>query len=201
MLCKQIKKESQIKKLNKYLNKYDICKIDNLFLILNQLKMNSLEYKCKELSMTNCNIDLLCHFDFTKLCKLVKLDLSNNNLKHIPLNLHHCLNLEVLNLRNNEINFIHKDIVKIQSLKYLDLSNNNLNSFNIELIPIHIEYFDISNNHFYNINIIIDKDIYKHMKKIFLDNCNKINQFIIYKKEKQIEFSINKTFVNDLIVL
>lgn len=198
MLIKIIKKESQIKKLNKYLQKYDICKIDNLFLILNQLKINLLDYQCKELNMTNCNIDLLCHFDFTKLSKLVRLDLSNNNLKHIPLNLHYCENLKELILKNNKIDFIHNDIAKIKSLKYLDLNNNDIKSFNMISIPINIQYLDLSNNHFYNIDILIDKNIYLYLEKIFLDNCKNINQLIINKK---VEYSINKTFVKNLIVL
>jgi Leucine-rich repeat (LRR) protein len=199
MLIKIIKKESQIKKLNKYLKKFDVCKIDNLFLILNQLKMNSVDYHCKELSMTNCNIDLLYHFDFTKLSKLVKLDLSNNNLKHIPLNLHLCVNLKEIILKNNRIDFIHKDIVKINSLKYLDLSNNDLKSFHIESIPINIQYLDLSNNHFYNINLFIDKNIFKFLEKIILDNCRSINLLMIDRKETNIEISTNKTFVKNYI--
>jgi len=198
MLVKQIKKETQIKKLNKYLQKYDVCKIDNLFLILNQLKMNSLDYNCKELCMTNCNIDFLYHFNFKILNKLVKLDLSNNNLKHIPLNLHFCNHLQQIILKNNQINFINNDIHKIKSLKYLDLSNNSINSFNISSIPIYIQYLDLSNNHFYYIDIIIDKNIYLYFEKILLDNCYNINQLII---NKNIKYSIDKTFVKNLIVL
>jgi len=189
------------KKINKYIQKYDIIKIQNSFLLLNQLQFNSVN-KVKELSINHCNLDILYHIDFSNLQKLEKLDLSFNNLKHIPLKLHLIPNLHTIILHHNDISLIPNHISKINTLKYIDLSFNEIHTFNINSIPIYIEYINLSNNHFYHIELTIDKNIFNDINQFIINNCNIFkNITIINPQKKPIIIESGNTQINELIVL
>ena len=66
------------------------------------------------------------HTGIGRLRALQSLNLSNNQLKNLPVQLFECHNLLNLHLESNQLKFIPKEIVKLKNLSELTLSNNQL---------------------------------------------------------------------------
>jgi hypothetical protein len=111
--------------------------------------------------------DSVCSFEYGK---LMRLDLSNRGLQHVPIHLirfprlrqlylndnqlsdtfnfppdyFHCL--EKLDLKNNNFIKISNNISALDWLQFLDLSNNKLSTLPTSITRLRLYTFDISNN-------------------------------------------------------
>lgn len=101
-----------------------------------------------------------------------KLDLSNSNLKNIPIEVFKLKNLRSLDLSNNLIKEIPKEISDLKMLEVLDISNNKISNFFAKLCELNkLRILNLNNNQITS----VPKQIFKlqRLRKIFLAN-NKI---------------------------
>ena len=110
-------------------------------------------------------------FDFSEAKHLVRLDLENNGLRHIPNSIYELSNLESLVMSNNLLEEVSHEIGKLTKLKVLSLYENRLAILPDELIQcVQLEYIYLDYNR--SLNAIPQKiGKLKHLKDLTLSYC------------------------------
>jgi len=121
-----------------------------------------------------------------------KLDLSNSNLKSIPVEIFKLKNLRSLNLSNNLIKDIPKEICDLKSLEVLDISNNKISNFFAKLCELKkLHTLNLNSNQITS----VPKQILnlQQLRKIFLaDNKIRTLPEEFSKLNNLLELSISK---------
>ncbi len=178
-----------------------------------QIPQNIHELKhLNKLSLINCSLKIIPSY-ISKL-KLVRLELSNNLIKHIPSEIYNMTTLKSLQLDNNKILVINDKINKLVNLRSLSIQHNNLlylskNIYSMNLFELYVDYVD---NDIVNMKNITGyrafkstvKYIIKNNIMVVLDDCLEIinlfnSQIKIIKFlncDSQINFGIFPIVIN-----
>ncbi|XP_077055001.1 volume-regulated anion channel subunit LRRC8C [Siphateles boraxobius] len=174
-----------------HLQRLCICNDGTKLVMLNNLKKM---VNLIELELVHCDLERIPHAIFS-LSNLQMLDLKENNLRSIEeiLSFQHLRKLTSLKLWHNGITFIPEHIKKLGSLERLYLSHNK-----IEILPSHLflcnklRYLDLSNN---DIRFIPPEIGVLQSLQYFSVSCNKIesipDELFFCKKLKTLKLGRN----------
>ncbi|XP_056607052.1 volume-regulated anion channel subunit LRRC8C [Triplophysa dalaica] len=174
-----------------HLQRLCICNDGTKLVMLNNLKKM---VHLTELELVHCDLERIPHAIFS-LSNLQMLDLKENNIRSIEeiLSFQHLRKLTCLKLWHNSIAFIPEHIKKLGSLERLYLSHNK-----IEILPSHLflcnklRYLDVSNN---DIRFIPPEIGVLQSLQYFSVTCNKIenipDELFFCKKLKTLKLGRN----------
>ncbi|KAG1940810.1 volume-regulated anion channel subunit LRRC8C [Pimephales promelas] len=174
-----------------HLQRLCICNDGTKLVMLNNLKKM---VNLIELELVHCDLERIPHAIFS-LSNLQMLDLKENNLRSIEeiLSFQHLRKLTSLKLWHNGITFIPEHIKKLGSLERLYLSHNK-----IEILPSHLflcnklRFLDLSNN---DIRFIPPEIGVLQSLQYFSVSCNKIenipDELFFCKKLKTLKLGRN----------
>ncbi|KAI7808139.1 volume-regulated anion channel subunit LRRC8C [Triplophysa rosa] len=174
-----------------HLQRLCICNDGTKLVMLNNLKKM---VHLTELELLHCDLERIPHAIFS-LSNLQMLDLKENNIRSIEeiVSFQHLRKLTCLKLWHNSIAFIPEHIKKLGSLERLYLSHNK-----IEILPSHLflcnklRYLDVSNN---DIRFIPPEIGVLQSLQYFSVTCNKIenipDELFFCKKLKTLKLGRN----------
>ncbi|KAF4112165.1 hypothetical protein G5714_006960 [Onychostoma macrolepis] len=174
-----------------HLQRLCICNDGTKLVMLNNLKKM---VNLTELELVHCDLERIPHAIFS-LSNLQMLDLKENNLRTIEeiVSFQHLRKLTCLKLWHNSIAFIPEHIKKLGSLERLYFSHNK-----IEILPSHLflcnklRYLDLSNN---DIRFIPPEIGVLQSLQYFSVSCNKIenipDELFFCKKLKTLKLGRN----------
>lgn len=125
------------------------------------------------------------------------LNLSNNNLEYLDRRINEFVNVEYIDCSNNQLTGLPDELANLQKLKKIKLSNNKFNIFPDVLYKIpNLELIDISSNELSNVSINLSN--YRNLKTLDFSK-NQISQFNIYgNNQKFIELQLNNCGLNTI---
>ena len=142
-------------------------KIKQLPLEITRLK------KLEKLNLHQNELDTLAP-DITKLENLTHLDISNNQFKELPAEVTKLKNLTLLNLSNNKLSKLPVEIDKLENLTHLNLSHNQFNQLPVEIANLkNLIHIDLSYNQLVQLPFEITK--ITNLTLLFLSN-NQLTQ-------------------------
>ncbi|TRY66360.1 hypothetical protein DNTS_035180 [Danionella cerebrum] len=177
--------------VSSHLQRLSVCNDGTKLVMLNNLKKMA---NLTELELVHCDLERIPHAIFS-LTNLQMLDLKENNLRSIEeiISFQHLRKLTCLKLWHNSISFIPEHIKKLGSLERLHLSHNK-----IEILPSHLflcnklRYLDVSNN---DIRFIPPEIGVLQNLQYFSVSCNKIenipDELFFCKKLKTLKLGRN----------